>query len=87
MALANRVVGVAEPELLCVNLEGQMRYANRSACDRLGYEFSELLKKKIADYSPNYSKDAWDGHCRRTISNGPTRSIPTTRTARASGTP
>lgn len=70
MALANRIVGAAEPDLLCVNLEGELRYANRSACDRLGYEFADLVKKKIADYSPNYSKDVWEGHCRRTISNG-----------------
>ncbi|MBB4078772.1 PAS domain S-box-containing protein [Lewinella aquimaris] len=70
LALANRVVGNGSSDLLCANLEGQLRYANSSACKTLGYNFSELVQKKIADYSPNYSQDIWDGHCQRTISNG-----------------
>ncbi|MCP9237390.1 hypothetical protein NMA52_15645 [Lewinella sp. JB7] len=47
-----------------------MRYANSSACQKLGYDFADLIQKRIADYSPNYSQEVWDSHCRRTITNG-----------------
>ena len=68
--LANRVVGTGCDDLLCSDLSGKMRYATTSACDNLGYSFEDMLTKSIADYSPTYSQNVWDDHCRRTISNG-----------------
>lgn len=68
--LASRVVGDAGSELLCTNQEGRVRYANNSACKRLGYDLSELLEKSVSDYTPNQSQDIWEGHCRRTIHEG-----------------
>ncbi|CAH1001010.1 hypothetical protein LEM8419_01996 [Neolewinella maritima] len=71
LALANKVVSVEDSEnLLCANLSGQLRYANISACDKLGYSLSDMLDKCIADYSPNYTDAFWSQHCERTIANG-----------------
>ena len=71
MALANKVVSVDDSEdLLCANLSGQLRYANISACDKLGYSLSDMLTKRIADYSPTYTDATWNRHCQRTITNG-----------------
>ncbi|WP_420458701.1 PAS domain-containing protein [Neolewinella sp.] len=71
LALANKVVSVDDSEnLLCANLAGYLRYANTSACDKLGYSFTDMMSKRIADYSPTYSDDSWNRHCQRTIANG-----------------
>jgi PAS domain S-box-containing protein len=69
-SLANKVVGDGESELLCLNLGGQVRYANTSACSRLGYAFGDMIKKNIADYTPNHTAESWQVHCNRTIHNG-----------------
>lgn len=70
MALANQVVGHGEQELVCLNLEGQVRYANDTACSSLGYPFEDMLGKCVADYTPSWSEEWWGQHCRRTIENG-----------------
>lgn len=70
MALANQVVGQGTPDLLCLNLDGQVRYANDSACSTLGYGFEEMMGKTIADYTPDWTMASWNEHCERTIANG-----------------
>ena len=70
MALANRVMGYGEPGLLCLNVEGRVRYANNFACSSLGYPLEDLMEKTFSDYTPDFSQERWGGHCKRTIENG-----------------
>ena len=70
MALANKVVGDSNHDLLCSNLTGRIRYANTSACNTLGYTFQDILEKGLQDYCPRLSSDLWKQHCLKTINNG-----------------
>ena len=70
-ALSNKVVSDDQSDnLLCANLQGRLRYANVSACTKLGYSFDDMLTKCIADYTPSHSEENWNRHCQRTIQNG-----------------
>ena len=73
MAVANKVVGDCNYDLLCANLTGRVRYANTSACTTLGYEFQELLEKGVNDFCPRLSTEIWKQHCTKTITNGSDR--------------
>ncbi len=70
MALADQVMSQGNEALLCLNVEGKVRYANNSACDNLGYPFEDMLSKTFADYTPDWSSESWGSHCKRTIENG-----------------
>ena len=73
MALANQVVGTGEGNLLCCNLDGTVRFANSSCCDRLGYSLQDMLDKKVYDFSPRSNPENYENHCRRTVENGSDR--------------
>lgn len=72
-ALASQVVGDGEANLICSGLDGRLRYANQSACDRIGYALTELTSKKVFDISPYETEDLYQGHCNRVLARGKDR--------------
>ncbi|WP_168797661.1 PAS domain-containing protein [Neolewinella litorea] len=70
MALANKVVSHGESDLLCLNQEGRVRYANKKACTTLGYSYEDMVGKSAGDYTPDWTPASWKAHFQRTIQNG-----------------
>ncbi|MGB0129789.1 MAG: PAS domain S-box protein, partial [Rhodocyclaceae bacterium] len=42
-----------------VDEEGRLVYANRSACEMLGYTREELLQRSVLDIDPTFSRERW----------------------------
>lgn len=48
--------------ILWLQKDGSFIYANKSACDMLGYTLKELLKLKIFDIAPEFQSEKWPQH-------------------------
>lgn len=49
-------------EIIWMNEEGNILYANTKFCDRLGYKKSEIVKLSIFDINPFSSSEIWKNH-------------------------
>ena len=50
---------VAADEVFWMQADSRIVYANRSACDRLGYTRDEMLNMYVWDWDPLFSKEKW----------------------------
>lgn len=49
-------------EILWVDSEARIHYANKTACDALGYTQEELLRLSIPDFDPLFPIERWNEH-------------------------
>ncbi len=62
MELAQFVMESAPVNITLVDAEARIRYANKTACESLGYTKEELLGMSVPDIDPLFSADVWDEH-------------------------
>ncbi|HPQ71034.1 MAG TPA: PAS domain S-box protein [bacterium] len=55
----------AKDSIMWIDSEGNIVYANDSACGSLGYTREELLRLKVFDIDPDFNEDQWDEHKRQ----------------------
>ncbi|MBN1828232.1 MAG: PAS domain S-box protein [Deltaproteobacteria bacterium] len=48
--------------VLMINDEGIVKYANKTACDSMGYSREELVGMKIFDIDPDFPIEGWEQH-------------------------
>ncbi len=51
----------ASDEIYWVDMDGNFIYANKSACDSLGFSKEEILSLKVFDIDPHYNPEKWRG--------------------------
>jgi two-component system cell cycle sensor histidine kinase/response regulator CckA len=55
-------VDLARDDVIWVNREGRLTYANSAACATLGYTREELCRLSVADINPEFSQRDWAAH-------------------------
>ena len=49
----------ASDEIYWVDMDGDFIYANKSACDSLGFSKEEILSRNVFDVVPDFSQETW----------------------------
>lgn len=62
LRLSQRSLENAAVAAFWVSADGELLYANRCACEALGYDCAELLSRTIFDIDPAFSLDRWRRH-------------------------
>jgi two-component system cell cycle sensor histidine kinase/response regulator CckA len=55
-------VDLARDDVIWVDREGRLTYANNAACATLGYTREELCRLSVADINPEFSQRDWAAH-------------------------
>ncbi len=62
LAVTQFAVDHAGDAVFRIDRQSRIIYANKKACDSLGYELDELLKMRVSDFDPDFPKEQWPDH-------------------------
>ncbi len=66
-ALTQFALNNSSDAIFWIKSDASIFYANKSACNQLGYSYDELTQMKIFDIDPYFPRDQWESEWHRTL--------------------